>query len=475
VSNEFLLLFAVLGYLTLSAWTLGFYRALTLQRSAVFMCVTGMATVLTYMLCKAFPQWAVLGQLSQAMGVANYAFLIVFIRSLRLSLTRQQELWASAAVVLVTLMHLAINSWVSGRALYLIMSVQVLILMGWLIRDSWLLHRVRPSRAGVFLLFILCTQGLMECVVRLGVVFQNHNGPLDGSNVLVEGQPIEWFGVSMFMGFLAQWGVAGVLLKALTQANTQLIESKQLLLSMYQDLEVILKQKDAQLTNLMASREARAAQTELASLAHELKQPIMAIQLNTEYLMNDKLLDADQETEILNAILQDNRRTAAIIQALRNTFATPLPLELLPVLDLSHFVQDSTRRMGRIFNQKGVQLELNIIPGLRVHCDETQLGMVIDNLIKNAVQAMEKSSVKLLTVSLYRMDQRAVLDVIDSGAGVPAEIKEKIFDMNFTTKPDGTGIGLWLSRRIAHECAGHLLLVPREAGTQFSLTLPCLN
>jgi len=475
VSNEFVLLLAVLAYLTLSAWTLGFYQALTLQRSAVFILVSAIASALTFVLFNAFPQLPVFGLLSKSMGEANYAFLILFFHSLHQKLSRRQEFWGSVAVVVISLVHLAINLWVSGWALYLIMSIQVLILIGWIVRESWLLQRAQPSTAGLILLVFVCAHWLAECVARTGLGFQILGGPLESVYALEGEQTIEWFWVTFFMGFLAQLGVAGVLLNALTQENTQLAESKQLLQSMYQDLEAMLKQKDAQLTNLMASRQTRAAQTELASLAHELKQPIMAIQLNTEYLMNDKLLDADQETQILNDILHDNRRAAAIIQALRNTFATPVPLDLLPVLDLSHFVQDSARRMGRIFNQKGVQLELNINPGLRVHSDETQLGMVLDNLFKNAVQAMEKSSLKLLTVSLYRVDQQAVLDVIDSGCGVPDEIKEKIFDMNFTTKPDGTGIGLWLSRRIAQECAGHLLFVPREVGTQFSLTLPCLN
>jgi signal transduction histidine kinase len=286
---------------------------------------------------------------------------------------------------------------------------------------------------------------------------------------------LEWFWVTFFLGFLIQLGVAGVFFNALTKVNQQLGESKQALQAMYMELETKLKQKDHQLSNLMAARQARAEPPELASLAHELKQPIMAIQLNAEYLMSEQLLNAEQENEVLNDILQDNRRAAAIIQALRNAFAKPVPLHLLPVVDLSHFVQDATRRMGKVMNVKGVQLELNINPGVQVRGEDIQLGMVIDNLFKNAIEAMDKTAVKKLSVSLSCHDSLAVLDVWDSGPGVPIEIQEKIFEMNFTTKAEGMGIGLWLSRRIVQECAGQLLLVPRAGGAHFRLTLPCLS
>jgi C4-dicarboxylate-specific signal transduction histidine kinase len=110
-----------------------------------------------------------------------------------------------------------------------------------------------------------------------------------------------------------------------------------------------------------------------------------------------------------------------------------------------------------------------------VRAEDIQLGMVIDNLFKNAVEAMDKSAVKNLTVCLARLDQQVVLEVMDSGPGVSAEFQEKIFDMNFTTKAQGMGIGLWLSRRIVHEFAGQLTLLPSVGGAHFKLTLPCLN
>ncbi len=475
MSNEFILLVFVLSFLAISAWTLGFFQALTLQRSAVFILASALATALTYVLYKALPQLPVFGLLSKSMGEANYAFLILFIRSLHQHLTRRQEYWGSVAVVVVTLAHLAVNIWVSNLANYLIMSTQVLVLIGWVAWESRALQRSQQSKASVTLLVLVSAHWLGELLARVILGMQMYEAQRQGVHSIWGDMYLEWFWVTFFLGILAQMGVAGVLLTALTQVNEKLTLSKQVLQVMYLDLEAKLKQKDSQLSSLMASRQARAAAPELASLAHELKQPIMSIQLNTEYLMNEQLLNSEQEIEVLNDILQDNRRAAAIIQALRNAFAESVPLDLLPVVDLSHFVQDAARRMGKVMSQRGVNLELNIHPVLQVRAEDIQLGMVIDNLFKNAVEAMDKSAVKNLTVCLARLDQQVVLEVMDSGPGVSAEFQEKIFDMNFTTKAQGMGIGLWLSRRIVHEFAGQLTLLPSVGGAHFKLTLPCLN
>ena len=77
-------------------------------------------------------------------------------------------------------------------------------------------------------------------------------------------------------------------------------------------------------------------------------------------------------------------------------------------------------------------------------------------------------------VTAREEDRVAVIEVADSGAGVPPEIQERIFDPFFTTKPvgQGTGLGLAVSRRIALNHGGHLRVVRRERGTAFRLELP---
>jgi signal transduction histidine kinase len=103
--------------------------------------------------------------------------------------------------------------------------------------------------------------------------------------------------------------------------------------------------------------------------------------------------------------------------------------------------------------------------------DPQLLRQVLDNLIRNAVEAIgEGGSIELETDVI---DRFVVIRVKDSGVGIPAEVQAKLFEPFFTTKPHGTGLGLATSQQIMFEHNGHLLVESQPGkGTTFSLLLP---
>ena len=78
----------------------------------------------------------------------------------------------------------------------------------------------------------------------------------------------------------------------------------------------------------------------------------------------------------------------------------------------------------------------------------------------------------LIELALVAHDGQALLDVVDNGVGVSPQIRETMFDMNVSTKSQGMGLGLWLSRRIAQMHRGDLVCVQQPQGTRMRLTLP---
>ena len=108
-----------------------------------------------------------------------------------------------------------------------------------------------------------------------------------------------------------------------------------------------------------------------------------------------------------------------------------------------------------------------------VFADKKQLLQVLNNLIKNATEAIPEHRRGHIEVSLYERDQMAVIQVSDNGVGIPEEMKKKVFVPNFTTKNSGTGLGLAISKNIIESVNGKIYYetVP-NVGTDFFVELP---
>jgi signal transduction histidine kinase len=107
----------------------------------------------------------------------------------------------------------------------------------------------------------------------------------------------------------------------------------------------------------------------------------------------------------------------------------------------------------------------------QVWIDEGLLRQVLDNLIRNAVEAIEGTGTIELDTDV--IDRFFVIRVKDTGVGIPQEAREKLFEPFFTTKPHGTGLGLATSQQIIFEHNGHLLVDSQPGkGSTFSIMLP---
>jgi len=112
--------------------------------------------------------------------------------------------------------------------------------------------------------------------------------------------------------------------------------------------------------------------------------------------------------------------------------------------------------------------------------DERALGQVFNNLVSNAVRAMEETDGGVLSVRLKSIQKITgatgiQIDVLDTGPGIPLEAQDHIFEPFFTTKSDGTGLGLSITKQIITMHEGTITLVPLPEGTSFQIILPGAN
>jgi signal transduction histidine kinase len=119
-----------------------------------------------------------------------------------------------------------------------------------------------------------------------------------------------------------------------------------------------------------------------------------------------------------------------------------------------------------------LKVEPNINPIINV--DKDQIIRVFNNLIKNAIQSIERGKMGLIEVTMsYTQEQMVRIDIADNGIGIPKEAIPKIFTPNFTTKSGGTGLGLAISREIVINFGGRIYFQTEEnKGTTFTVELP---
>lgn len=219
-----------------------------------------------------------------------------------------------------------------------------------------------------------------------------------------------------------------------------------------------------------------------ASLAHEIKNPLAGIDGAVQVLA-DELPDADSRKEIMREILGQVRRLDKTVRDLL-AYARPgcpdvAPCDLHQVLDrtLLLLAGDPEAKQVRVARSYGADLPL-------LTADGRQLGQVFLNLILNAIQAMPDGGQVRIRTECRRTEGKSaarsfpgsaevLVEVADTGPGIPAHLREEIFKPFVTTKHRGTGLGLSVSRRIVEEHGGRIAVeCPPGGGTIFRVVLP---
>jgi two-component system sensor histidine kinase HydH len=211
-----------------------------------------------------------------------------------------------------------------------------------------------------------------------------------------------------------------------------------------------------------------------AGVAHEVRNPLSSIK-GFATLLGSKFKEGSQEHEAADLLVQEAERLNRSITELLN-YARPTPLRKEP-LNLGQLVDQSLKLISSDAQALGVRTSLDVEPDLPViSADKDKINQVLLNLYLNGLQAMEHStSGKELQVSVHRAINAGmlVIDVQDSGIGIPQEDLDQILDPYFTTKPDGTGLGLALAYKIIDEHKGSIRFSSSVGqGTTVSVSLP---
>jgi signal transduction histidine kinase len=235
-----------------------------------------------------------------------------------------------------------------------------------------------------------------------------------------------------------------------------------------------LRERDTALARSMRF----AVAGELASaLTHELNQPITALvsYLQAAQILAEPIHGADERLPgTLDKAAREAIRASDVMRRLRDFYRGGAP-RTGPV-DLAEAIEGVRAAFAERLRREGIALELDLPAGLPpVCCDRIQLEMVLHNLIGNACEATaaQPPGERRLRVAVEPAPGTLVVEVDDSGPGIADEVAPRLFEPFVTTKPDGMGLGLAISRSLLQAQSADLRLAPsRLGGACFAVQLP---
>ena len=213
-----------------------------------------------------------------------------------------------------------------------------------------------------------------------------------------------------------------------------------------------------------------------AALAHEIKQPIAASITSANaclrWLARDPP-DLERARAAAARIEQDGNRAADVINRLRSFYKKGSPPKR-EMVDVREIIQEMTALLRTEAFRHSVRIHSELHEERpHVLADRVQLQQVFMNLMLNAIEAMKDSGGELTITSRLNPEGQLVVSISDTGVGLPANSAERIFDAFHTTKPQGTGMGLAISRSIVEAHGGRVWATAnQEAGATFLFTLP---
>ncbi len=240
----------------------------------------------------------------------------------------------------------------------------------------------------------------------------------------------------------------------------------------------LMKQRDLEIMEqreelLHVTRVGKLAEF-VSSLAHEISQPLTAI-LSYAQAAQRMLKDREpQVQEILGYIINDDQRASEVIRRLRYLLKKTKPA--FESLDINAVINDTVTLIMPQVTAKDKVVRLELDKGLPLFMgDRIQLQQVLLNLISNSLEAMEtsKDSHELMVKTSRHDNDMIMVEVKDSGCGIPEENMKKLFTHFFTNKQDGLGMGLSISRSIVEAHGGHLDAKNNlDHGANFYFTIP---
>jgi signal transduction histidine kinase len=228
-------------------------------------------------------------------------------------------------------------------------------------------------------------------------------------------------------------------------------------------------------SKLLAQNEREGAWREMAKqVAHEIKNPLTPMKLSIQYLLHAYEANSRNVEPLLkrvSATLIEQIESLAQIATEFSNFAK-MPKAENSIFSLNYLAAS----VHHLFANERPDMDISIsLPDMEydVYADRNHVTRVLNNLYKNAIQAIPEERKGVIQLELYQQDDNAIIKVTDNGTGIPADVQPRVFSPNFSTKNSGMGMGLAICKNIIESFNGDIYFETKEGeGTSFFVVMP---
>jgi len=229
------------------------------------------------------------------------------------------------------------------------------------------------------------------------------------------------------------------------------------------------------LSQLIQAQKIAAWKEVAQRVAHEIKNPLTPIQLSAERIIKKTKQNNEEYDKAVQEGAQTIVQEAGTIKALVDEFSrfARMPKIQLQMADIHSIAQQATTPFQGIFTEVKFVLDFAEDIPSPIRVDPEQMRRVLINLIDNAIDAMNKQGEVTISTSFIKIQNRARIEIADSGPGISEEDKEKLFLPHFSTKKKGTGLGLAVVNQIISEHKGTIHVEDNQPlGAKFIIQIP---
>jgi signal transduction histidine kinase len=371
-------------------------------------------------------------------------------------------------ILVINIALIVFSLWLSPELRVMAPSIWGIILSG------WLLYKLTSSDypQGEYLVYtlkILALATLLPAILWIGLVLNFYNEVIP---FLTKEQLLQWGDairiirnlsapISFFIMFIYWIKYDSSFARKAKEDKAKVLE--------------LLREKDSLINELSKVNSLASAGALAGGLAHELNQYLAMIQINADEALNHSANNPAYEIFRipLKRILDANRDAAGMIGSLRATFSVREDTHIR--MEIAEAIKDvSNLYRGRMVKSK-IELKLSIPNQVGVISWGAQLSIVLSNLILNAIEALDASHNlnKLIVISYESTEKFILIKIFDNGSAIQSDKVDSIFTLLSTTKKEGIGVGLWLSKFIMEKNNSDLFFEnANDGGVDFILKIP---
>jgi signal transduction histidine kinase len=239
-------------------------------------------------------------------------------------------------------------------------------------------------------------------------------------------------------------------------------------------IKKLLDEKYKLINSLMTANKTALSGALSASIAHEINQPLGAIKINSQHL--DLLIKSKKEKDLIKNIIKDNDRAAKIISTLKGIFTNKN--SIYATINFDSFIESLKPIFIEAIKGKSISIKFKLNSNARVNINPDEISQALLNILLNSIEALSKTTKKnkIIEIQTQIIGEKLICSVIDNGPGVDKKSMHKIFDLYQSTKSEGNGIGLWLTKHIITKHKGNISLNKSyKKGAEFMIELPIID